>query len=184
MPLLPEHHTHGGSVSAQGAGARLSGPTRVYLGLQSRDRALPLLCRGGGARWLFSAGGALLLPGGAPHTRAAAPEVEEILKITCRVKPLTSDSYSSCQSRIPEAHPPTSSTSHLKREFFSLILLIVYVSNQHRYDKDNRGAGMCERMRLLSSGGELSLLLQPLLVIMVWILLCDFFLFDCVGFFF
>lgn len=93
MPLLPEHHTHGGSVSPQGAGARLSGPTCVYLGLQPRGRALPLPPRGGGALRLVSAGGVLLLPRGTPHTWTPDPEVEEIVKTEVNLSPLKPDPH-------------------------------------------------------------------------------------------
>lgn len=85
MPLLPEHHTHGGAVSPQDAGAlRLSGPTRlVYLGLRPRDRPLSLPAGGGGAALgLLPAGRLLLLARGTPHAWPPDAEVEKILKST------------------------------------------------------------------------------------------------------
>lgn len=161
MPLLPEHHTHGGSVSPQGAGARFSGATRLYLGLQSRDRALPLLSRGGGARPLFSAGGLLLLPGGAPHTRALEPEVEEILKTTCRVKPVSTNLWFLFLLSIKDTWSPPTHLIYLTPEkiirFFHIV--IVHVSNQHSYGKDNRvhkhvwvHAAAVERFMLVTAG--------------------------------
>lgn len=83
MPLLPEHHTHGGAVSPQDAGAlRLSGPTCiVYLGLWLRDRSLSLLAGGGGAALgLLPAGRLLFLSRGNPHAWPPDAEVEKILK--------------------------------------------------------------------------------------------------------
>lgn len=115
MPLLPEHHAHGGSVSPQGAGAyhRLSGPTRVYLGLQPGDRDLPLPPRGGGALRLVSPGGLLLLPRGAPHAWPPDPEMEEILKTAHRGEPITTNPWPSCLPLIKDTWSPPSSTSHL-----------------------------------------------------------------------
>lgn len=158
MPLLPEHHTHGGSVSPQGAGARFSGPTRVYLGFQSRNRALPLLSRGGGARQLLSTGGVVLLPGGAPPTRAPDSEVEEILKITCRVKPGSTNLWLLFLLSIKDTWSPPTHLIYLTPEkiiiFFHFVN--VNVSNQHSYGRQQRGTSMCECARLLSSAGELS----------------------------
>lgn len=133
MPLLPEHHTHGGSVSPQGAGARFSGPTPVYLGLQSRDRALPLLSRAGGARQLISTGGVFLLPGGAPHTRAPDPEVEEILKITCRVKPVSTNLWLLFLLSIKDTWSPPTHVIYLtpEKRIISFHVVIVNVCNQH-----------------------------------------------------
>lgn len=185
MPLLPEHHAHGGSVSPQGAGARLSGPSRVYLGLRYRDCALPLLSRGGERR-LFSTGGVLLLPGGAPHTRPPDPEVEETLKITHRGKPFNTNFWLLFLLSIKDtwsAPPPTSSTSHLEKVvlLFFFPSVIFQLSNQHSHDKANRGAGMCERTWLSSSAGKLTVpsftTFYLLLVKMVWILLAWLFCF-------
>lgn len=106
MPLLPEHYTHGGSVPLQGTGARLSGPTCVYLGLQPRDWALPLHPRGGGALRLVPTGGVLLLPRGTAHTWPPDPEVEEILKTAHRGEPFTASPWPFCLPSITDSWNP------------------------------------------------------------------------------
>lgn len=71
MPLLPEHHPHGGSVSLQGL-VQLTGPTD-----------LPRVPgpRGGGPQQLLSPGGKLLSRGRAATPRAVLPAPpEEALK--------------------------------------------------------------------------------------------------------
>lgn len=61
---------------------------------------------------------------------------------------LTPDTDFSCQSRIPKAHPPTSSTSHRKKIVsFSLLFLTFGVCNQHSFE----GAGPWENTPALVS---------------------------------